>query len=138
VIHDSGPAISAARFRVDLGGWTATYIGAWFPVTYVNPTDPLVGGTFGVLHCWGPPSQLARLDFLTVVQSPECAAEISVVPDPTAASGEIEAFDCDDNLLVGESGGTVVVNPNLDTCPCAIGPLDAKPSTWGRVKALYR
>jgi hypothetical protein len=138
VIHDGGPAISAARFRVDLDGWTATFVGAYYPVLYLVEPDPFAGDTFGVLNCDGPPSLLARLDFLSTVQSPECAAELSIVPDPAAASGHIEAFDCDDNLMMGASGGTVVVNPNPDTCPCVMGPIETQSSTWGQIKSLYR
>jgi hypothetical protein len=63
---------------------------------------------------------------------------LSIVPDPAAASGEIEAFDCDDNLIVGASGGTVVVNPHPDLCPCEIGPIETQSSTWGQIKSLYR
>jgi hypothetical protein len=140
LVHETGPAVQAARFRVEVvdNGWTASYIGAWYPVIYVVDPDPFSGATFGVPECGGPPNVFARLDFLSLAPSPQCAAEIVVAPDPTASSGQIEAIDCNGNVLLGESGTKVVVNSDPDTCPCVSGPLETSESTWGRVKSLYR
>jgi hypothetical protein len=139
VALESGPwSVEAARFRVEVvnNGWTAVYIGAYYPVIYVTPPDPFTGGTFALPDCLGQP--FVRLDYLALSPSPECAADISVVPDPAAASGQIEVIECGGNVLFAQSGTTVVVNPNADTCPCVIGPVAAEQSTWGQIKALYR
>lgn len=140
IVQESGPAVDAARFKVNVNntGWAAMFLDAWYPVIYLVEPDIFGGDAFGLPECAGPPNAFARLDYIAFTPSPECAAGISVAPDPAAASGQIEATDCDGNVLLGHSGATVVVNSNPDTCPCTSGPVDAEDSTWGKVKALYR
>jgi hypothetical protein len=57
-----------------------------------------------------------------------------VLPDPIAASGRIEIADCGFNVVYG-SGATAIVNPDA-TCPCALPPVAAEETTWGRVKTM--
>jgi hypothetical protein len=45
------------------------------------------------------------------------------------------AIDCADNLYELD-GSHVIVNPDA-SCPCQ-GPLPVEPTTWGKVKSLYR
>ena len=62
--------------------------------------------------------------------------ELPVLPDPGAASGEIEFTDCGDNVIYGY-GVSGIVNRDA-SCPCEIptGIADWT-TTWGEIKALY-
>jgi hypothetical protein len=136
VVHTAGPDIQGASFRL-VNTWSATFISAVYPVTYINPPDLFGGDYFTLGGCYGPPSQFVRVDFLPLVYSPPCGGMISVEPDPDVASGEIEAVDCDGNALIAVAGPPLIVNPD-ETCPCAEPPIGNEQTTWGQIKALYR
>jgi hypothetical protein len=60
---------------------------------------------------------------------------VSIVPDPAAPTGQIEAVDCEVvPAKMFPTGGVAIVNP-LITCDCLIPVQD---TTWGGIKALYQ
>lgn len=136
VVHTSGPDAQGAQFKVTTN-WTATYIGAFYPILYLVEPDVFGGDYFGFGGCQSAPAYLVRLDYLPMVPTPPCTAEFHVVPDPVVVSGKIEVTDCDGNVLEASPGNSWVTVNADDTCPCT-GPLSDQQATWSRIKALYQ
>lgn len=120
----------------------ATWVGDGFP----GPRGPF-GNTQtgiqvqlfapGIYECKAPPVLVCTMYFTTTGAAQSCC-DLIVVP-PTSFPAEpygLEYLDCffDEHPL--NAGRKVVINPN-DSCPCS-GPVATEPSTWGRVKSLYR
>jgi len=88
----------------------------------------------GNLACPTPPVLICTIIVGTTGQSLPCC-EMRV--KATADNPNFTYFDC--TAIVQHpfsSGQKIVVNPNA-SCPCML-PVTTQPSTWGRVKSLYR
>ncbi len=144
LFHDLTPGATASRFKLELG-IAYTSFGFISPFALVTG-DPLSGVAISYGSCWRGPIYLGVVNGLAASQPAPCTP-VSIVPDPTAASGGIEVVDCGSNLLCG-NGTTHYINP---TPACeACGParddlleLDCQPipvaeATWGKVKSLYQ
>jgi hypothetical protein len=70
--------------------------------------------------------------------TPACS-DLWVVAAPTAVTGEVEIFNCNDDVFSASGHGAYV---NVDaTCGCTnpyCTPVPVTESTWGNIKALYR
>jgi hypothetical protein len=53
------------------------------------------------------------------------------MPDPAVPSGEIEAVNCDDEIMY-LTGGAAVINPDGRLCGTPVVP-----TTWGKVKSVF-
>jgi hypothetical protein len=74
---------------------------------------------------------VGSFDFVCQGLTPECC-EVSIVPH--AHTGQLVTADA--NYELHDIAGLIsVINPN-QSCMC--GAVPAEPSTWGKVKALYR
>jgi hypothetical protein len=120
----------------------ATWVGDGFP----GPRGPF-GNTQtgiqlplfapGVGECKTPPTLICTMYFTTTGAAQSCC-DMVVVP-PTIFPGEpypIEYLDCNLGAYQAFAGHKVTINPSA-SCQCS-GPLATEPTTWGRVKSLYR
>jgi hypothetical protein len=92
------------------------------------------GGTITYGGCKNLPHLLATLQFFLAGETPACTATLTVVPDPTLASGEIETVLCDETTILYCAGGFLTINGDPIDCPCGVG---TEETSWSRVKALY-
>jgi hypothetical protein len=97
------------------------------------PENSVLDG-IGIVYgeCMASPILLVTVEFFATGLSPACCY-LSMVAAPFAASGRIEALDCNDNLMF-PSGGQAIINP-LPDCTCTY-PVHG--NTWGGIKSLYQ
>ena len=72
----------------------------------------------------------------SVVSSPPVCTMVEVVPDPAAASGQVESVDC--SATTRFTGGWFATFNGDGSCPCGMICCPTETGTWGRVKGLYR
>jgi hypothetical protein len=89
------------------------------------------GQSIGYGSCETGAIYLGNANFLGSNVAP--CTYISIVPDPSAPTGKIEAIDCSETKVF-PTGGQAVVNATPD-CLCNV---PVQETTWGGVKALYR
>jgi len=98
----------------------------------IGPCDAQTDVAQGYGFCMTGSMHVATIAyFLNGLTTPCC--HYPVLPSPYSATGEILVVDCADNLLAA-SGGEGIINPTPE-CMCDVS---TAPSTWGRVKALYK
>jgi hypothetical protein len=147
VYHDFAIIASGSRFRIEAGpGVTMTYLSEvhHFPMTIGNTQD---GITICYDACLGPSILVATMNYMAYGTSELCS-EIRVVPHPDAET--VEAMRCDGTALRAYVSDLVIRTPG-GSCGCAGGhvfpgtprlidcsPSPLEPTTWGRIKALYR
>jgi hypothetical protein len=158
IVHMHTDGVRGSRFMLDPApGWT--HLGDM-------PDFPSLGTSIsGMIVCM--PSCMSSDIHLTTVNffgsaAPPCTY-ISIVPDPAAPSGSIEALDCNWNPMY-PTGGQAIVNPeggcfchaavapggenrapnergidNPSKLPAAhfCSPVPVQQSTWGAIKSLY-
>jgi hypothetical protein len=137
VVHSNRPTANTAQFKVE-NNWGA-FPGAvsfgsnlWINSTPGNSIYE--GGTITYGGCKNLPHLLATLQFFLAGETPACTATLTVVPDPTLASGEIETVLCDETTILYCAGGFLTINGDPIDCPCGVG---TEETSWSRVKALY-
>jgi hypothetical protein len=120
--------------------WMMNIPSAWSLLGQTSPFqtvigDPLSGIAVAYGQCLTGDFLILTINFLGDGGSPPCSF-ISIVPDPTAPSGQIEIVDCraDPEKWPFALLGQGIVNDD-GTCGCTT-PIQE--STWGRVKALYQ
>ena len=90
---------------------------------------------FGLCTVPNQPSYLGAISYLITNQALPCCV-VDAVPVPSA--GYFIYTDCAFVERPLEPSKSIVVNPN-ESCGCQSGVLTATlPTTWGRVKSLYR
>lgn len=112
------------------------HMGIWLSDIYYSPIilgDSQTGVVIGFGGCYLAPTLVLTMQYLCLGTTGSCCT-YRVIPDPAAASGLIEAVDCN-NVTVYPAGNCAVVNPDA-SCPCWATPVEG--STWGGIKALYR
>ena len=82
--------------------------------------------------CISSPRYLVRITYSVLGPTPECCI-YWVRPHPEAASGHVEIWDCNEQVVYGD-GGYLIFNIDASWCQSAV---PAESSTWGKVKALY-
>ena len=100
----------------------------------ITAGDSQNGVTVSYGSCVSSPIHVLSIPYFSVgLGAPPCCL-YPVLPDPGAASGQIEVVDCEGATVLAE-GLVSTVNGNA-TCPCGIVPTAS--TTWGQIKALYR
>jgi hypothetical protein len=134
VILYFGINVGEMRFRVETGGG---FTGQLLTETYgsLNTIGNVTDG-LGVFNLGCPPlERLVTLTYQTFGTSPPCSY-LEVLPYPGDA--EITAWDCDFNPMSVSTPGTTWVNNNGSCGLVWCSTVATRPSTWGKVKALYR
>jgi len=133
-VHNFTDGATASQFAI-AENHAMSYL-AYASAHQVNVgNDPRVGVAVTYdAGCSVGPILLGTISYFANGLSPLCS-DIAVVPDPVAASGQIEGVDCFFNSTFPFSERLLINGDG--TCFC--GPLPAtEESTWGGVKALYR
>lgn len=128
--------VSAVRFSAPLPGCFegATWLSDT-PATPVTIGDSQTGALVAFGQCMTSAARALTINILAQGTSELCCI-YGVVPDPNAASGEVEVVDCSDNLVITAGGSSVVSSKLLwigDPYPAdgATGmPMDTK-LNWG-------
>ncbi len=123
---------TASQFKLDAPlSWT--HLGdTWNFTTVIGTSIAGVSVAYGA--CFTGPIALGVVNFFGGAVA-GCTF-MSIIPDPGAPSGQIEAVDCalpDPNKLF-PTGGGARINPD-GTCQCNVPVQD---TTWGGIKALYK
>jgi hypothetical protein len=133
VVHTNTTGATTARFSGPLPA-------CWTSALFLAETPPCLDCLFGTIidgitvfygSCQSAPIVALIVNFFGMGLGESCC-QYPILPDPTAASGQIEVTDCSGTVLFG-NGGTAFINGN-GSCVCAI-PVEE--STWGAIKALY-
>jgi hypothetical protein len=136
VLNSSGDSFTGVRFAVSESGINWLRFGISTPYQSVGSFSDFSIG-FGT--CLTPPAVIATLEYVAPNHSP--CGTIRVVAPPQFAS------PFGNNCLLDEinlDSRHMTVNGVFDAAPgsedpsCFCPPLPTQPSTWGRVKALYR
>jgi len=134
VVHEFHSGASGIQFSAPVPGcWTgAIYLADTnaFPLV-IGDTQTGMAVSYG--GCLPGPILITTVLIFGQGQAGECC-EYLVLPDPRAASGQVEGVDCAFHLTYPNSG-LAVVNPN-PSCPCG-HLVSVETKTWGAVKALY-
>jgi hypothetical protein len=130
VLADQGRTYSEFRIVPSVG-----FTGVWlsetspFPVIGASPT----GIQIGYSYCVSLPALVLEVTYAVFGTSEDCSY-LDVVEHPQNMFGEDVPVTVDCNFVYfSGTGGRLTVNPTAN-CP----PVPVEPSTWGKVKALYR
>jgi len=130
--------------------FTAPRPDCWQGASWVGDILPGPRGTVGntqigfgstlygneMVQCKTPPVFVCSMLFVTSGASLPCCDYV-VVPKPLPGEPYApEYIDCTYGEQPAHVGRKVVINPN-ESCPCEL-PVKTEPTTWGRVKSLYR
>jgi len=134
VVHQNTPGATGCRFKLKPSGsafgWT--YMSETSPYTVTGNTRTGITVDYGA--CLASDILITTILYLKNAGSGYCTT-LTPVADPAAASGAIEVYDCNGNVLAG-TGQPLLINPR-DNCSVWCNVLPVDDTTWGRVKALY-
>lgn len=133
IVHVYTNGARESWFRLDNPACNLmTYVGETTAGVDIPENSVLEG--IGIIYgdCLVSPILLVTVHFFAQGMSPACCY-LTMVPAPFAASGRIEALDCDYNLMF-PSGGQAIINPTPE-CSCTY-PVQG--TTWGGIKSIYR
>lgn len=132
VVHMYTTGATASQFRIESPCNFMVYLGE----TYIFPTvigNTQVGVSIAYGSCHVGPIHLVTISWFAQGITPPCCL-MSVVEDPGALSGQIEAVDCA-QFKFFPTGGQAIINGQPNECWCSV---PVQETTWGRVKAMYR
>jgi hypothetical protein len=140
VIHMNTPGASGAQFLVvDDAGLAPTF---WLSDSYTagvfNIANSHAGLALSYNACVVSPFQSMVMSYFAQSTTTPCV-KTEVIPDPAAASGNIDIPDCTAPIPVKLKGGGSILywNGNNTDCPC--GPVvGVEETSWGQIKSLYR
>ena len=130
MLHVMTDGAIGSRFKLDVSATGWIHLGDIWDFELVLGSS-VEGVSFGYTECLSGSIYLGKAFFLGS-SAPSCT-EISIVPDPLAVTGEIEAISCLETRMF-PAGGRAVINAD-HTCQCTV-PVEE--TTWGAIKALYR
>ena len=132
VVHMYTTGATASQWRIESPCNMMTYLGEViaFP-TAIGNTRTGISVAYG--GCFVGPIHLATINWFAMGITPPCCL-MSVVADPGALSGQIEAVDCQ-QFKVFPTGGQAIINGQISECWCSV---PVQETTWGRVKSMYR
>jgi hypothetical protein len=139
IVHEgfvAGSQFSAARFKVQNNGFSGSWL--FDDSEFVTIGNSQSGISISYNGCLTPPVLVVVISYMCFGTS-GCTT-VSLVPDPTAVTGEIEAYDCVGGLLIQPNvyelcvNGALVPDDHFGSCDC---PLPAENSTWGKIKGIY-
>lgn len=131
VVHELATEANTVQFSIQVE-WAGAILAGEDYGTNLHLGNPTNGVTVTYVGCESLPHLVARFDFVPVVATPACGGRLTVAPDPTIASGEIEVVDCSSDVSTA-LGGALTINGG-DGCPCRPEITEA---SWGRMKSLY-
>lgn len=139
IVHDDlagGSQYSAVRFKIDNNDFTGTWVGDNTSFQTVGNSQSGISVVYS--GCLQPP--VLALAVTYACEGTSGCTTVSLVPDPGSLQGQIEAYDCDDQLVsppvVAELcvNGSLVEDDFIGFCSCQV---PVEPSTWGAIKAVY-
>ena len=136
VFHNTNEAI-ASQFRIATdAGFTGTYISHQVAPTFLDLGTPPVDYSVSYASCAIGSFLVTTVVYFGVGTSAPCS-QISIAPAPTSPiPGQVAVVQCVLDVVVGHSNGPAVVNYTGACFGWCIGATE--PSSWGRIKALYR
>jgi hypothetical protein len=137
IFHWATPGAVALQFRVETGaGFTGFFVSHQVPPGFLDIGTPPDDYVVSYPGCLSGRFLISTLTYFGLGTSEPCS-HIWIRPAPTSPiPGEIVVADCNFQYVVGTTSGPAVVNDDGSCWPWCIGPVE--PSTWGKVKALYR
>lgn len=131
----SGTTASQFRLATD-GGFTGVYVSQAPAPGFLALGEPPVDYAVAYGGCMTGSFLIATVTYFGFGTSSDCS-HIEIRAAPTSPlPGEIAAVTCDNQLVATSSHGPAVVNYRHGCPAWCIGATE--PSTWGRIKALYR
>ena len=130
IVHTNSAGATESQFKMDLPT-PLTWLGATSPYLVIGQSTSGVTVSYG--SCLQSPILLLTVDIQGAGLTPPCSY-ISIMADPAALSGLIEAVDCNSFKMYPNPGWAVVnANSLCNSCEVAVGL-----KTWGNIKALYQ
>lgn len=130
--HELISCVTGGRFKIEDHGYTGVWV-----------SDDALGNEYagnsqtGIALSYGgatvTPYAVLNVTYLGSGTTPTCSYLI-IVADPSEPDGVIAAVDCS-NQKHAAAGGVLCVNPDVEYCNCQAA---VEPTSWSRVKALYR
>ncbi|MCI0453041.1 MAG: hypothetical protein L0Z51_11770 [Candidatus Latescibacteria bacterium] len=138
VVHIFNSGSTASHWWIDdSSGIMRT--GVTLNAAYLSLGDPYADVQVAYGGCVLGDHVLFRLDYLASVDDVTApCSQVRIRPAPTSGiPGELAVLDCNLNF---ESANTApfAINGPTDPFECECPPLGTEPSTWGKVKSLYR
>ena len=144
VIHWPSPDAVGVRYRISTCQSTLTWLGDAFSPTMTFTGDSHGGVVVQYPTCLAGPIVVQAAIYLGTGDSPADSG-IKLLPHPDSQSGEVEGDRCGGGVDFLDAGGVCIkpitcfcnyLGPPYHSIPCLTVPVG--PSTWGRVKAMYR
>lgn len=137
VVHEAQPIVPNVTVATSLDFkivQSSGFTGVWASesTTHLFLGSSPAGIRFAYGGCLELPTRVLEVQYATFGTSEECSyLEVVGHPDQICGSNAICAFDCDFEYHV-PIGGRLYINPNAQ-CSVPIAP-----TTWGKIKSLYR
>ena len=135
VVHKGTSGATGAQFKVAGGaGFNCIYVDETSPHTAVVGNSQ-TGVGIGYGQCFAADVLVLTITYIRYGGSLPCSY-LEAVPDPTYGTGSVAVTDCTLPFAqqLPATGSRLYVNPD-ESCSCAVA---TEPTTWGRIKGLYR
>lgn len=133
VVQTGGEPMSGVRFSAPKPAcWNATWVGDDYGSTGGEAGNSQTVASVAYGQCRTAPALVIRMLFVSAGSTSACCAYNTL--DADIYSDCVFPLFHDHPLATGPK--SVTINPDA-SCPCAL-PVAVEPSTWGRVKSLYR
>ena len=136
VVHHIGPIVGNAyllAFKLTTStGFTGSWVQDSVPTGMSGIGTSPSGLSISYQACRTGDVQVLRVTYQMFGTSSPCAL---ILASPYPGADFIETSNCSFDSF-GVMGVALIVNPD-GSCPCQ-SPVAVEPSTWGRVKSLYR
>jgi len=134
VVHFNVVGATASQFAAPMPScWTgAAYLSdtAVYPIAIGNSQT---GVAIGYGTCLTAPIMVLTINYFVQGLMGQTCCPYSVIPDPHAASGQIEVANCLNEVIYGSGFTSYVSAP---PCNCSVS-VRAEETTWGQIKAMY-
>ncbi len=136
VLHEDFVNANGWQFRVaNSDEFTASYIGEAVAAPLQSFGDAQAGITIVDSGCLNQDQLLVTITYHGLGTSSPCSY-IEVVAHPDYVEFGIVTQDCLFQILPTPTRGRLHVNPDASCAPWCVVP--TKPTTWGKIKAMYR
>jgi hypothetical protein len=130
-VHEhASDRLTAAFMIAPSVGFTGVWLGETSPFSTIGMSPTGIRIAYG--QCLDTPALILEVTYTVFGTSDDCSY-LEVVEHPEEVCGGPVFLDCPNFDTWFGTGGRLTVNPN-ETCT----PIPIEPSTWGKVKALYR
>ncbi len=134
VVHHLSAGTTGSRWKLDLVAGPVVSVGYSTGQLEIAGINPYEGVELGYGSCQAGDVVVYRLDFFSTGVVTDCY-QLSVVPYP--GETDVIAVDCAGQPAPA-TGGAFSFSLGPSGSPCYDCTTPVEPSTWGRVKALYR